>query len=702
MSSHTKNSHIIKSITKYYSADNNKIMSNLISLLLDIKLLKTLPKNILRNLLFIVKSLAENKNTISSKDPSIISYLESTLINHNLSPFFNKYSIEMFHNLIFPKNNSLFNTVPVNLPGYSTYTEKTIAHFILYDYSNLINDNRSYIKSFYKSLPDLRAEKMTDTKSILVARKIRLKPSNKYLEIFWQCFEATCILYNKTVLAIQTAYNDKYSQFVKMRKRGCVFINKEKKQCCNKCETYEIIENKKKQTRTRFFCKTHTKSKLKYDIKLSLIHWRKEFMGDRNNVVDLGFGDWFKNVPYDTKQLAIKTAIANMKTCITNKKSGRIKTFHIKQKSKYFKKQFFHVDHRALKELDDSDFCLFKTLSENEPLHMKTKENEWLHQHFNDYVNKTYNKKDEDNDNNVDVKYRHDMIVTYDSGRYYLIVPHEKKIKKNKIKNKIVSIDPGVRTFHTFYSPDGMVGDLGVDLDIKLLNIHKERDTYISKMDLTSNKLNDIQKTEDDLNKLKRKQKKIENKYDGPKKIIENLNKLKEIKKKIKKTMKKLKGKCKKKLIRRRKHLRKRIYQLDNKIKNVVTAAHWNISSYYCKNYNTIVIPQFDVKNIKKRMKRDRKAKSDTRIRKLMTLSHGKFLERLKHKCKVTGTRLCIVGEEYTTKSCGNCGLLNNPKRSKTYICECGVVAGRDVNAARNILIKYISKCKLEKKITKK
>ena len=698
MSSHIKNSDIIKSLTKYYTGDNNKITSNLISLLSDIKLLKTLPKNLLNNLLFIVKSLVENKNTICSKNSSIISYLESTLINHKLSPFFNKYSTEMFHKLIFPKNNSLFNTEPINLPGYSIYTEKTIAHFILYDYSNLINDNRSYIESFYKSLPDLRAEKMADTKSILVARKIRLKPSDKYLKIFWQCFEATCILYNKTVLAIQTEYNDKYTEFVKMRKRGCVFINKEKKQCCNKCETYEIIENKKKVIRTSFFCKTHKKSKLKYNIKLSAIHWRNEFMGDKNNVIDLGLGDWFDDVPYDTKQLAIKTAVANMKTCIKNKKSGRIKTFHIKPKSKYFKKQFFHVDRRALKELDDSNFCLFTTLSKKEPLHMKTKENKWLHQHFNDYIIKKYIKKgkdedekEEDNDNNPDVKYRHDMIVTYDSGRYYLIVPHEKEIKKNKIKNKIVSIDPGVRTFHTFYSPDGMIGDLGVDLDVKLLNIHKKRDTYISKMDLTGNKLKDIQKREDDLNKLERKQKKIE-----------DLNKLKEIKKKIKKTIKKLKGKCKRKLIRRKKHLKKRIYQLDNKIKNVVTAAHWNIASYYCKNYNTIVIPHFDVKNIKKIMKRDRKAKSDTRIRKLMTLNHGKFLERLKHKCKVTGTRLCIVDEEYTTKSCGNCGLLNNPKRSKTYRCKCGVVAGRDVNAARNILIKYISKCKLEEKIWKK
>lgn len=166
--------------------------------------------------------------------------------------------------------------------------------------------------------------------------------------------------------------------------------------------------------------------------------------------------------------------------------------------------------------------------------------------------------------------------------------------------------------------------------------------------------------------------------------------KLKSIKKKLKNT-KKMSSRHKKRLKRKKVYIQKKLYNLDHKVENIVKDVHWKIASYYCNNYNTVIIPKFDVNSIKKRMKRDRKAKSDTRIRRLMSLSHGKFMERLKYKCMVTGTKLCIVDEEYTTKSCGNCGLLNDPGKSKIFTCDkCYLCIGRDTNAARNILIKKL------------
>ena len=134
-------------------------------------------------------------------------------------------------------------------------------------------------------------------------------------------------------------------------------------------------------------------------------------MGTRSNPIYYDDCEYFKEVPYDTRQLAIKTAIANMKSCITNLKNGNIKTFHIKQKSKYFRRQFFHVDHRALKQ-ENNKFCLFTSITNKKKLHMK--EEKWLSNHFNKYTT------------------RHDMIVTYDSGRYFLIVLYEKKLKRIK------------------------------------------------------------------------------------------------------------------------------------------------------------------------------------------------------------------------------------------------------------------------------
>lgn len=48
------------------------------------------------------------------------------------------------------------------------------------------------------------------------------------------------------------------------------------------------------------------------------------------------------------------------------------------------------------------------------------------------------------------------------------------------------------------------------------------------------------------------------------------------------------------------------------------------------------------------------------------------------------------VTEEYTSKTCGNCGELNEKLGSnKTFECQkCKIVIDRDCNGCRNILLK--------------
>lgn len=52
-----------------------------------------------------------------------------------------------------------------------------------------------------------------------------------------------------------------------------------------------------------------------------------------------------------------------------------------------------------------------------------------------------------------------------------------------------------------------------------------------------------------------------------------------------------------------------------------------------------------------------------------------------------------IIGEEYTTKTCGNCGTLeNNIGDKKEWSCKnCKVSFDRDINGARNIMLKYFT-----------
>jgi transposase len=64
-------------------------------------------------------------------------------------------------------------------------------------------------------------------------------------------------------------------------------------------------------------------------------------------------------------------------------------------------------------------------------------------------------------------------------------------------------------------------------------------------------------------------------------------------------------------------------------------------------------------------------------------------------KAKEFGTRLHILGEEYTTKTCSLCGHLNdNVGSSKVYSCRretCAYKCDRDINGSRNILIKGLT-----------
>ena len=56
--------------------------------------------------------------------------------------------------------------------------------------------------------------------------------------------------------------------------------------------------------------------------------------------------------------------------------------------------------------------------------------------------------------------------------------------------------------------------------------------------------------------------------------------------------------------------------------------------------------------------------------------------------------KIVLVTEDYTSVTCGSCGLYNaSLGMSKDFMCGmCGYeAADRDINAARNILLKFIS-----------
>ena len=72
----------------------------------------------------------------------------------------------------------------------------------------------------------------------------------------------------------------------------------------------------------------------------------------------------------------------------------------------------------------------------------------------------------------------------------------------------------------------------------------------------------------------------------------------------------------------------------------------------------------------------------------------AQLLQLLRYKAENAGSQVIAVNPAYTSQACSNCGSIVKKDLSiRTHSCpHCGVVLDRDVNAARNILIKALAR----------
>ena len=221
----------------------------------------------------------------------------------------------------------------------------------------------------------------------------------------------------------------------------------------------------------------------------------------------------------------------------------------------------------------------------------------------------------------------HDCKIQFDGLDYFLIVPY--KIKSNEVdRNRIISLDPGVRTFLS-----------GVDTDKRIEIGDKANETM----------------------------------YPLLKKLDRYIGRAKKATKKLKKTFS------------------KRIKQVRKRIKNLQQELHKKTSSWLCKNYSNIIIPDFQ--SLEMSQKQGRKIKTKT-VRQMSVLGHKLFLQRLKTKAIETNTNVIIVDEAYTSKTCACCqSVKTGAFTSKVYKCEkCGIKIDRDTNGSINIFKKLFWK----------
>lgn len=218
---------------------------------------------------------------------------------------------------------------------------------------------------------------------------------------------------------------------------------------------------------------------------------------------------------------------------------------------------------------------------------------------------------------------------------YYLNVPYVRVVLPTKT-NRVCAIDPGVRSFLTGYDPTGHIFEIA---------------------------------THDDLQHLYKKKARIE---------------------KLQTVIQSTVGKMK------RDKISQEIRNIYRKIKNCVNDMHHKASKVLAENYDEILLPAFETQKMVSNNDEDKKRQINGKTAyNMLTLSHYKFQQLLKHKMEQRGGKLHICTEEYTSKTCGHCGRLNHKLgSSKRFVCpfpDCEMIADRDRNAARNIFIKNIN-----------
>lgn len=219
-------------------------------------------------------------------------------------------------------------------------------------------------------------------------------------------------------------------------------------------------------------------------------------------------------------------------------------------------------------------------------------------------------------------------LVSEDHGRrYYLIIPMDVKVDESQVNSNIISLDSGIRTFQTGYSPSGHVIELGVNTGDKLVE-------HLSKQDVLRSLIS--------------------------------------------------KSKCNRMKRRYWKSYRKQ----SRRITNLVRDLHWKCANYLTKNYGMIVMSDFRVselfklKRLNKQSKRIMAVQSHYKFKQRLM---SKCADRNVRLCIVDESYT-----SKTCTNCGNLHT-NLGGSKTYICSKCSINLDRDVNGARNIFIKNFS-----------
>jgi len=140
---------------------------------------------------------------------------------------------------------------------------------------------------------------------------------------------------------------------------------------------------------------------------------------------------------------------------------------------------------------------------------------------------------------------------------------------------------------------------------------------------------------------------------------------------------------------RQRYQMRKAATRMRTRIQYLVKDLHNKVASVLVNSYKLIFLPTYETSQMVLKSIRKINRKS---VRNMLSWSHGKFASCLEHKAARSCVLVVRCNEAYTSKTCTNCGHVHkNLGGSKIYKCpQCGHVIPRDINGARNIMLRAL------------
>lgn len=141
---------------------------------------------------------------------------------------------------------------------------------------------------------------------------------------------------------------------------------------------------------------------------------------------------------------------------------------------------------------------------------------------------------------------------------------------------------------------------------------------------------------------------------------------------------------------RQRAQMRKAQMRMRLQVRNLVDEFHKKLVAWLTQSYDLVLWPAFKSSNMVRTA--TRKISHPT-VRAMLAWSHCRFKQRLLMKSKGSPCTVLIVDEHHTTMTCGECGHLNRGVgMNKIFQCPlCQTTLPRDWNAARNIFLRHVA-----------